>query len=113
TAKLVSPAKTTLFHPYTVDYVSTLTLPGAAKTGVDFALANINKVDVTGGASKNLIDAGQFSGESVLTGMAGIDTLIAGKGNAILKGFDGTNGQIIATGALRGRPTNVANDHDH
>lgn len=49
-------------------------------------LANIEKLQVTGGASANVIDARGFSGSTVLQGGNGNDTIYGGSGNDELSG---------------------------
>ncbi len=52
-------------------------------------LANIETVELSGGFSANLIDASAFSGNTILRGLAGADTLIGGSGDDILIGYAG------------------------
>lgn len=52
-------------------------------------LANLELVELVGGFSGNLFDASGFSGNTILRGLAGADTLVAGSGNDILIGYAG------------------------
>jgi len=52
-------------------------------------LASLEHVELAGGFSANLFDASAFSGNTILRGFGGADTLIAGSGNDILIGYSG------------------------
>jgi Ca2+-binding RTX toxin-like protein len=60
-------------------------------------LTSIERADLTGGLSANLLDATAFTGAGNLKGLAGIDTLLGGGGNDSLNG--GTNADRMAGGA--------------
>ncbi|MBE9211527.1 DUF4347 domain-containing protein [Plectonema cf. radiosum LEGE 06105] len=52
-------------------------------------LFSIERAVLTGGESRNVLDAGQFTGQVFLYGQGGNDTLWGGRGNDILKGGQG------------------------
>lgn len=52
-------------------------------------LANLETVELAGGFSGNLFDASGFSGNTILRGLAGADTLVSGSGDDILIGYAG------------------------
>jgi len=64
------------------------------KINVDGLTAQVNGIEqatLTGGASANLIDASNFTGNVTLFGMGGNDTLSGGAGNDVLLGGDGND----------------------
>lgn len=61
-------------------------------------LANLEHVDIAGGFSANSIDASAFSGNVILRGFGGADTLIAGSGNDILIGYSGQDSLVGNSG---------------
>jgi Ca2+-binding RTX toxin-like protein len=66
----------------------TLTDVSLVGAGTD-QLANLEAAELAGGFSGNLLDASGFSGNTILRGFAGPDTLVAGSGNDILIGYGG------------------------
>ena len=66
----------------------TLTDVSLVGLGTD-QLANLEMVELAGGFSGNLFDASGFSGDTILRGLAGADTLVGGSGNDILIGYAG------------------------
>ncbi len=54
-------------------------------------LESIERLALTGGESRNKIDAAQFNGNVYLTGKGGNDTLIGGRGNDNLSGGNGSD----------------------
>lgn len=66
--------------------------------GSDSLLA-IETALISGGFSRNLIDASGFSGNAILRGMGGADTLIGGSGNDTLIGFAGGDSLVGNAGA--------------
>lgn len=66
----------------------TLTDVSLVGLGTD-QLANLETVELAGGFSGNLFDASGFSGDTILRGLAGADTLVGGSGNDILIGYAG------------------------
>ncbi len=66
----------------------TLTDASLVGVGTD-QLANLETVELVGGFSGNLFDASGFSGDTILRGLAGADTLVGGSGNDILIGYAG------------------------
>ncbi len=55
-------------------------------------LGTVERVELTGGDSDNLIDARSFTGSVMLAGGNGNDTLIGGTGSDLLVGGDGLAG---------------------
>ena len=74
----------------TIDNDMTLTDTSLTGMGND-TLISIERAELTGGASDNLLDASAFSGQAFLYGMGGDDTLMGGAGNDTLDGGDGTD----------------------
>ena len=70
-----------------VDY--TLTDGSLAGGGGKVALVGVDRAELTGGPSANLIDASGFSGPTVLNGGGGNDTIEGGSGNDMIYGGDG------------------------
>lgn len=66
----------------------TLTDTSLDGNGTD-QLSSIENADLAGGFAANLIDASGFSGNAILRGLAGADTLIGGSGDDILIGYAG------------------------
>jgi Ca2+-binding RTX toxin-like protein len=66
----------------------TLTDVSLLGVGTD-QLANLETAELAGGFSGNLFDASAFSGNTILRGLAGADTLVGGSGNDILIGYSG------------------------
>jgi Ca2+-binding RTX toxin-like protein len=71
----------------------TLTDISLIGAGTD-TLADIEFTELSGGFAGNVIDASGYSGDLILRGMAGSDTLIAGSGNDILIGFSGRDSLV-------------------
>jgi Ca2+-binding RTX toxin-like protein len=71
---------------------ASLTIGGTTDT-----LVSIESASLTGGSSNNIIDAGAFSGSTVLDGSGGNDTVIGGNGADILIG--GAGDDILRGGA--------------
>jgi Ca2+-binding RTX toxin-like protein len=75
----------------------TLTDVSLVGVGAD-QLANLEHVELAGGFSANSIDASAFSGNIILRGFGGADTLIAGSGNDILIGYAGHDSLVGNSG---------------
>lgn len=73
---------------------SSITINGAA----GIALTNIERAELTGGPGDNILDASQFSGAVLMSGLGGNDELVAGTGTSILFGGDGDDILISGPG---------------
>lgn len=71
----------------------TLTDVSLVGAGTD-TLTDIEFAELSGGNSANVIDASGYSGDLILRGLAGSDTLIAGSGNDILIGYSGRDSLV-------------------
>ncbi len=66
---------------------ATLTVHGTEVS----ALTDIERVRLTGGESANILDASQYHGDVILSGLGGNDTLDGGDGNDLLSGGAGVD----------------------
>ena len=64
----------------------------------DITIQNIERANLAGGAGHNVLDASQFSGQAILTGNGGNDTLIGGTGISLLFGGEGDDVLISGSG---------------
>ncbi len=77
-----------------------LTESGLTGNGTD-TLDSIERADLTGGPSANLIDASAFSGPTTLEGLAGADTLTGGTGIDLVRQVGVTN-QVLSDSEVGG-----------
>src|SRR5206468_3408636 len=68
-------------------------LSAGVALGVD-ALIGIERAELTGGVSANVIDCSLFTGKAILSGGAGADLLIGGLGADLLKCGDGDDTMV-------------------
>lgn len=65
-----------------------------------FPMTSVEQADLTGGAGNNLIDASVFSGNTVLNGGGGNDTILGGTGKNTYVRTPGQKGNLNVTGGV-------------